>query len=81
MNVEYTIKNLHSKCLIFLNFVQMGFGMPANMEDMEAMVYGDDDDDLEAELAALTGGDTPAKKTSPNKKGEKKETVYSVTRY
>ena len=32
----------------------MGFG---GMEDMEAMVYGDDDDDgdLEAELAALTG--------------------------
>ncbi|XP_070195173.1 coiled-coil and C2 domain-containing protein 1-like isoform X1 [Littorina saxatilis] len=49
---------------------QMGFGMPTNMEDMEAMVYGDDDDDdLEAELAALTGGESsPTKKSSPPKK-------------
>ena len=48
----------------------MGFAMPANMEDMEAMVYGDDDDDLEAELAALTGGEESTKKSSPNKKGK-----------
>nr|KAG5709536.1 hypothetical protein BaRGS_001586 [Batillaria attramentaria] len=49
--------------------MQMGFGMPTNMEDMEAMVYGDDDDDdLEAELAALTGEETQPRKASPKKK-------------
>ena len=46
----------------------MGFNMPTNMADMEAMVYGDEaDDDLEAELAALTG-ESP-KKSSPKKQG------------
>ena len=37
---------------------QMGLDMSCNLNDIEAMVYGDDDDDegdLEAELAALTG--------------------------
>lgn len=56
-----------------INVVQMGFGLPTNMEDMEAMVYGDDDDDdLEAELAALTG-EASGKKASPVKKG-----IYSL---
>ena len=56
-----------------INVVQMGFGLPTNMEDMEAMVYGDDDDDdLEAELAALTG-EASSKKASPVKKG-----IYSL---
>lgn len=45
----------------------MGFG---GMEDMEAMIYGDDDDDdLEAELAALAGDDAQPKKSSPKRKG------------
>ena len=59
--------------MLMINMVQMGFGLPTNMEDMEAMVYGDDDnDDLEAELAALTG-EASSKKASPVKKG-----IYSL---
>lgn len=56
--------------MLMMNMMQMGFGLPTNMEDMEAMVYGnDDDDDLEAELAALTG-EVSTKKLSPVKKGK-----------
>ena len=41
---------------------------PTDMTSMEAMIYGDDDEDLEAELAAIAGeSDAPMPKTSPKK--------------
>ncbi|XP_059170494.1 coiled-coil and C2 domain-containing protein 1-like [Physella acuta] len=49
---------------------QMGFGPIPGIGDMDGMDYGDDDDDLEAELAELAGEDyQPVKKPKPRSKG------------
>ncbi|RUS89573.1 hypothetical protein EGW08_002691 [Elysia chlorotica] len=49
---------------------QMGFGAMPGLGDIDAMVYGDDDDDedLEAELAALAGESSAPKKAKPKRR-------------
>ena len=53
-----------------MGFMGAGGGM-STMEEMDAMIYGDDDDDdLEAELAALTGETGQVmQKSKPKRKG------------
>lgn len=49
----------------------MGFGAVPGIGDLDGMDYGDDDDDLEAELAALAGEEyQPVKKPKPRSKGD-----------
>lgn len=45
--------------------------MGNNMEDIEKMLYGnlEDDEDLEAELAALQGDDPPPRKSRQKQQG------------
>ena len=49
----------------------MGFGAMPGLNDIDSMVYGDDgdDEDLEAELAALAGESGIPKKEKPKKRG------------
>ncbi|KAK3706678.1 hypothetical protein RRG08_009313 [Elysia crispata] len=49
---------------------QMGFGAMPGLNDIDSMVYGDDgdDEDLEAELAALAGESGIPKKEKPKKR-------------
>ena len=51
----------------------MGFGPMPGLGDIDAMVYGDDgdDEDLEAELAALSGESPAPKKGKPKRRGTK----------
>lgn len=64
--VRYFISKYIQWCLYIVLSLQMGF---ADMSAMDAMIYGDveNDEDLEAELLALQGESSPERTT--RKKG------------